>query len=204
MLTRHARVLAGSLLALGGGVLLAALSRAPQRMHSRETAALRLSWSARPARIEVCREVPEDELRKLPQHMRQPVICEGQSAEYRLTVTQDGDTLAHDRVHGGGVRRDRPLYLYRDFAIAPGTHDIAVHLERIDSAGTAVADDSIGAPPVLTREEAEVRDRTGHRLSALPSSLEVSRRLSFAARRVVLVTYDQDRRVLLIREAPER
>jgi hypothetical protein len=74
--------------------------------------------------------------------MRQPVICEGRSAEYRLTVLRDGAPLVDDTVHGGGARRDRPMYLYREFALAPGVHDLTIRLERLGEGNAATAGDA--------------------------------------------------------------
>lgn len=188
------RALTGILAALGGVVLLAALSRAPQAAHGTDMGALRLSWRAQPERIEVCRNVPEAELASLPRHMRQPVICEGRSAEYRLTVLRDGTPLADDTVHGGGARRDRPMYLYREFALAPGVHDLTIRLERLGEGSAATAGDSVpGAAPAIGSQP-----RAGNRIEALPSVLELSRRVRILPRGVVLVTYDQEKREMAI------
>ena len=203
-MTGGPRSLLGALLAGGATVLLAALSRAPQRMHGTEQGALRLSWSARPERIEVCREIPDAELRNLPEHMRQPVICEGRSADYRLTVLADGDTLADDRVHGGGARRDRPLYLYREFPVAPGSREITVRLERLAPAVPTVAPDSALGGSTPAQAVPPARGQTGHRLESLPPSLAFSRRLTIRPRAVVLITYDQERQEFVLRRGSEQ
>jgi len=188
------RALAGGLAALGGVVLLAALSRAPQAAHGTDMGALRLSWRAQPERVEVCRTVPEAELASLPRHMRQPVICEGRSAEYRLTVLRDGAPLADDTVQGGGARRDRPMYLYREFALAPGVHDLTIRLERLGKGNAATAGDPAAhtVTPVIGSQP-----QAGNRLEALPPVLELSRRVRILPRGVVLVTYDQGRRAMV-------
>src|SRR5690606_24552456 len=56
-------------------------------------AELRLSWSARPERIEVCRTLSAEELAARPVHMRREVECEGRSATYALQVAVDGSEL---------------------------------------------------------------------------------------------------------------
>ena len=54
---------------------------------SREhSAQLRLSLSARPERVERCRELSDEELARLPAHMRLRTQCEGYSARYRLAI----------------------------------------------------------------------------------------------------------------------
>ena len=63
------------------------LSDAPVPLAGSTAAGLRLSWSARPERIETCREVSAEELAKLGEHMRQRVECEGRFASYLLRVT---------------------------------------------------------------------------------------------------------------------
>ena len=190
-MTRRTRTLLGGVIAVGASVLLAAVSRAPQPAHGTETGALRLAWRAQPERIEVCRTVPEAELANLPRHMRQPVLCEGRSAEYRLTIANDGVQLADDTVHGGGARRDRPMYLYREFALEPGPHDLTIRLERIGEAGPVAAADSAPAT--------ESQPRTATRLVALPAALQLARRVLIPPRGVVLVTYDQERQELVVR-----
>jgi hypothetical protein len=70
--------------------LLAWASTAPVTVHDSRDAVLRLAWSARPERVEQCRQQSEEELARLPRHMRQPVVCEGVAAQYRLTVRREG------------------------------------------------------------------------------------------------------------------
>jgi hypothetical protein len=77
---------AGAALAVASLAGVAWLSRAPVTAHRSDEAVLRLAWSALPERIEECRERTPEELAQLPQHMRQPVVCEGTTATYRLQV----------------------------------------------------------------------------------------------------------------------
>lgn len=177
---RVARAVAGSGLAIGATVLLAALSRAPQGTGSRSGGLLRLSWSGHPERVEVCRAVSDAELQRLPRHMRQPVICDGRTADYRLGVTVDGVTLADDPVTGGGFRRDRPIYLYREFPLAAGPHELVVRFD--------LADPAAGTEP----------DSTSSRLDALPRALTLDTVITLHPRTVALVTYDPERRALAI------
>ena len=179
---RAPRAILGSALALAATALLAALSRAPQGMGSGEGGLLRLSWSGQPERVEVCRTVSEEELRAVPRHMRQPVICEGRSAQYRLRVMLDGSTLVDELVTGGGLRRDRPIYFYREIPLTPGSRALSVRFELAD-------------------EPAEIGGTTATpaRLDALPRALILDTTLALNPRAVALVTYDADRRALVIR-----
>lgn len=180
-MTRFARPALGWLLAVSATVLLAALSRAPQRTGADDAGLLRLSWSGQPERLEVCRTVTDEELARLPQHMRQSVVCEGRSADYRLHVEVDGAPVTNDTVTGGGLRRDRPVYLYREFPLTPGARTLSVRFERSDTAGLG-----------QTATNAS-------RLDALPRSLVLDTAITLAPRAVILVTYDADRQTLILR-----
>ena len=143
-------------------------------------AVLRLSWSARPERIETCRTQTPEELAKLPAHMRQTVVCEGGSAVYRLQVVRDGAVVLDELVHGGGLRHDRPLYVFREIPQRAGAALVTVRLERID-------------PPSATGSGAQGVSGP-HSVSDLPRSLQFERPLIFGQGRVILVTYDPERR----------
>lgn len=202
----------GSTLAVMATVGIAWLSHAPYRIHPDGVALIRLAWSARPERIETCREPSEAELSQLPAHMRQKVVCEGSSARYRLRVSVD-DTLALDEVvRGSGLRHDRPVYLLRDLPVSPGRHELLVRFERIDSliatAPTAQEpgepkDDSLpwGMPGRDRREETE---RQRRRQEAVPASSSLDEGIVLRPRDVVLVTYDvETRRLVTVSGRPE-
>jgi hypothetical protein len=168
--------LAASLLA---GIVWA--SNAPLTMHRSDAGRLRLAWSARPERIEKCRQATDEEVARLPQHMRQQVVCEGTTAEYRLQVRVD-DALVVDRtVHGGGLRRDRRVYVFEELPlVARASTTIDVRLDRIDGSASGT-----GQASTLL-------------LESLPPHLAIARRLDVLPREVVLVTYDRERRELTI------
>lgn len=155
-------------------------------------AMLRLSWSARPERIEQCRRLSDAELAALPQHMRLRWECEGRFARYLLSVSVDGRVLAADTVRGSGLRNDRPIHLFREYAVAPGERHMTVSLRRIDaevrpdSAADATTTAGTGAADRETREGQERRVR---RAEALPAFVSMDSTLTVAAQRVVLVTY---------------
>lgn len=151
------------------------LSIAPPRSGD---ALLRLSWSARPERVETCRAQSPEALAKLPAHMRQDVICEGVSAEYRLEVLRNGAVLADETVRGGGIRHDRPVYVFREIPQAAGDAAITVRFSRTDA-----------APATTPSASGQIPD--------LPRSVTFERRLHFEAGAVILVTYDAERRQLV-------
>jgi hypothetical protein len=113
-------------------VALRAASFAPLPDARRELAWARLSWSARPERIEHCRRLSDAELAARPAHMRLRLECEGRMAQYILHLTVDGSTRLVDTVRGGGLRRDRPMHVLRDIALEPGARTLAVRLARLE------------------------------------------------------------------------
>ncbi|HEX5818021.1 MAG TPA: hypothetical protein VFY20_04040 [Gemmatimonadales bacterium] len=189
----------GAIVAVLAALLLAWGSRASMRFNDPETGMIRLAWSARPERVERCVTRSDEELAEVPAHMRQRVACEGRSARYRLVVRRDGTVLADEVLTGGGARQDRPIYLLRDFPTAPGTHRLEVTFQRLDSV-EAVQEDSV-APQATERERRETQERGRRRGEAIPARLEFAAAREVAARSVLLITYDTERRVLVSRAA---
>lgn len=163
--------------ALGAGLLLAWLSRAPMRVSSSDAGSIRVAWSGRPERVEHCVTRSDEELRDVPSHMRQRVACEGRSARYRMLVRRDGQVLADEVVTGAGARQDRPIYVLREFPTRPGAFRLEVSLQRLDSV----------APPVSS--------------AAMPPSLSLTAEHRIATRSVLLITYDPESRALVARSA---
>lgn len=139
---------------------------------------LRLTWRARPDRVEDCRPQSQEVLARLPAHMRQTMICDGASATYRLEVQVDGQVVLDEQVQGGGLRHDRPIYVFRELRVAPGDRVVAVRFARL--AETAQAQPG-GVPP----------------------SLALERTIRFAPGRVVLSSYDPEKRTLYFAEGEE-
>ena len=172
----------GVAVALGFTLALVRLSTLPVRLSQDGDAMLRLTWSARPDRLETCRSQTEEERTRLPVHMRQPEVCTGESAEYRLRVRRNGETLIDELVHGGGWRRDRPLYVYQEVPQTRGTATISVVFERVDPA------------PV---DGATLRVGDTRWASELPPRMSLEREFDFRAGTVVVVTYDEQRQTLV-------
>lgn len=182
--------------AVAAGVMTAMIwaSTAPITVHGSNDAVLRLAWSARPQRVEECRERSEQELAELPQHMRQRVVCEGGSAQYRLTVRHDGAVVSEQVLHGGGLRRDRRLYVFHEVRLRAGDATIEVTFDRLG-----------GDTPSVTTDDRDVPGRAaGHsepRGETVPAHLSLEERLHFDPREVVLVTYSTERRMLVAVQA---
>jgi hypothetical protein len=195
----------GVIVAFATAFGIAWLSHAPYHIRPSDAALIRLAWSARPERIESCREPSEAELAGLPAHMRQKVVCEGTSARYRLRVSRDGAPVLDEVVRGSGLRHDRPLYLLRDLPTAPGRHEIVVRFERIDSLTPTVAAAADGGEPadesliagLPDRGRREADEREHRRLEAVPARLLLEETVVLDPRQILLVTYDVESRRLM-------
>jgi hypothetical protein len=176
-----------------GALLMAGMvwaSNAPMTTNRSPDARLRLAWSARPERIEKCRQQSEEELAKLPAHMRQPLACEGTTAEYRLQVRHEGALVAERVVHGGGLRRDRRLYVFEEILVPAGEAAVDIRFDRVDASAPGPAAGEQAGPTAAQRGE-------------VPPHLSLVRSIRFSSREVVLVTYDSDRQELTaVQSAP--
>ena len=182
--------------------LMARASAAPLPYHPAGAARLRLSWTARPERIEACRSASDEELEREEEHMRQRVVCDGRFATYVLRVEADGRLMSESIVRGAGLRHDRPVYLLRDFDLSTGAHRVRVvftRRERADTLPTNVAP-SAGARGdtgiFAGRAEREADERRRRARAAIPERLVLDTTLAFASGRVIVVTFNQDRRAL--------
>lgn len=153
------------------------LSHAPLALDDAGQATLRLAWRARPERIEQCVERDVESLAAVPSHMRQTVVCDGFNASYLLEVRVDGALVDRAHVEPGGFRRDRPLYVFREIAVAPGRSAVVVTFSRVEEGESDSSRD-------VLRE-------------AVPRDLRWSSALTFAPGRVRVLTYDTARRELV-------
>ncbi len=183
MTARWIRALPGAAVALVGLAAVLWASHAPVRIHDSNDALLRLAWSARPERAETCRQLSDDELAKVPPHMRQPVVCVGAAARYRLTVTLDRRLVADEVVHAGGLRQDRWLYVFKELRVPASAADVEIRFERVPE----------GTSPAPGRQPASADGAGGE---AIPPVLVAAGRLDFVPGTVTLVTYDSRTRQL--------
>ena len=172
--------------------------------------ALRLSWSARPERIEVCRTLSAAELAQREEHMRQRVECDGRFATYTLRVEADGRVLHESVVRGAGLRHDRPLYLLREIGLSPGTHRLLVTFtrrEKTDDDAAAFA--RVTQPKTDTglfagRAEREAVEHARRAQAAIPPRLELDTIVALPPGRVVLLSLDAERRSFRLLAEPSR
>ena len=178
------------------------MSQVPVAPRTNDTAILRLAWSARPERLETCQPQSGEAQALLPAHMRQALICEGRAATYRLEVRRNGVSLAEEVVTGGGLRHDRPLFVSREFVVPPGPSAIVVRFSRIEPAPAADRQREETGERESTLERRDEAQRERARGMAAPPLLLLDESLTFAPRTVTLVTYDDDRRALVVKTAP--
>ena len=192
---------AGVALGLGAMAAIVLAANAPITVHGSDHALLRLAWSARPERIENCRQQSDEELARLPAHMRQPVVCEGVSAQYRLTVRREGRVVAHRIVRGGGLRQDRRIYVFQELPLDPGDSSIEVRFDRLEPDSPSVPVPEKGHEDgSKTEDEDGQRGRNGNRQDAgetVPAHLVFDQRMRIQTREVILVTYSPERRALI-------
>lgn len=189
------RRFAGVLVGAAAVTAVAALSRVPYVAEPDGHAMLRLSWRARGETFASCRRATEAELAGVPAHMRQEVICEGERlAAYRLFVAIDGRTVLSEVAPGSGVAGDRPIYVLNEFALAPGRHHLEVRFAKDSTDAGERPDDGITESP-------DVRRPSRH---AVPPLLRLDTTVIVPEHAVLLVTYDSERRrLVLLGAAPE-
>lgn len=199
------RAVPGVLVALAATAALTIASRLPVAANGSDDAMLRLAWTARPERVERCRTLGDDELSALPAHMRQQVVCEGTTAQYRVDVSRNGELLATDHLRGGGLRHDRQLYHYRELRVPSGQSALEVRVTRIGPQGDASSRSGQtqggagrGSAVVPTGEVAARDDlgRSRRRGDEIPPALVLTETVTLAPREVMLVTYDRTARRL--------
>lgn len=162
----------GSLLAVIATIGLVVLSDVDYLAESSDDAIVRLSWRAVGERIEKCRVPTEEEIAALPLHMQRQEICEGSLAPFQLDVSIDGAPVHSAVIRAAGAREDRPTYVFEEFRVAPGRHDLKVRFTLIEG---AMATESTHAP------------------------LELEASVDLVPRRVVLVTRGSNGEGLVVR-----
>ena len=204
------RSIATIVVSAAAGLGIVAGSGAAVPFHPEHAARLRLSWSARPERIERCRTLSDEELALRPEHMRQRMECDGVFATYTLEIALDGRRVESAVIIGGGVRNDRPIHDLRDLDVSPGAHRVRVSLTRReaeasggsdddqddDDDGESRDDDESGIS--TDRGERERAERTRRQRAALPASVVLDTSMVLEPGRVAVITFDAGRRAFTV------
>ncbi len=157
-------------------IMVAAFSRVPYPPVSPDYAVVRLAWRAPGQRIEQCRRMTEEELQRLPVHMRREETCAQQILPYRLSVFLDDSLVLALTIRAAGAHRDRPLYVYEELTAKPGRRKLTVRFSR-----------ELPGEPLRGRIEGD-----------FPDELLLEREIELLPRSVALVTYDPEARRLVL------
>ncbi|MFQ5537942.1 MAG: hypothetical protein ACE5GJ_10895 [Gemmatimonadota bacterium] len=152
--------IAATVLSLALLLSIAALSRVPVSFSDPDQALVRLSWKVQGVTLEKCRERTPEELARLPVHMRNPKACIGHIAPYLLTVDMDGRRILSDTARAPGARGDRPIPVFAEIPVAPGTY-------RFDVRFDAIIPEGAEPPPGLPRVDWAGQVTVGSREVAL-------------------------------------
>jgi hypothetical protein len=87
---------------------------------------LRIAIRTSAGTAQVCHRLKQEELDKLPMHMRRPESCEAHAVPYRLEIATGGATLLDRTYQAAGLRGDRPLTVNEDIPVAAGNHDVSI------------------------------------------------------------------------------
>ena len=105
------------------------LSVWPSWEHADESLAqVKLSLSHAAERVEPCVRLTPQEIADLPPNMRRTEECGRERLPLIVELDVDGETVLSIEAAPSGVWNDGPASIYRRFAVAPGTHDIAVRM----------------------------------------------------------------------------
>jgi hypothetical protein len=184
-MSRPVRLTLAAIVALLVTVAIGALTRVPYSVGDRELAAVRLTWRMAGQAIEDCRTLSEEELAEIPAHMRQAEVCESYVPPYRLRVQVDGETIEDILVLAGGARGNRPIYVYSELRVAPGSHELSI----------------VFAQEAQTTREADAGQvATDRNAAGAPADrLELHETIDLAPGQVALVIYDREARSLVLR-----
>lgn len=118
-------------------VILAALAWTAQAPwgHPADHGLLRLSWRTVGEEI----KLPRAQEANLPAHMKLPEAdaFDVRIRPYSLRLLVDGETRLQLLVESPGVRHDRPLSVFQEVPVPPGTHEITLIFAPETIAGAA-------------------------------------------------------------------
>ncbi|MCB0351732.1 MAG: hydrogenase iron-sulfur subunit, partial [Bdellovibrionales bacterium] len=101
-----------------------------------QSAILRLSWRLTGQFIQTCQTRTQEELMKLPAHMRTPELCERKPVSFKLLLYVDNELIIDKIVQPGGFRHDRPIYVEHDIDLPAGLHQVKVSFLPIEKEAT--------------------------------------------------------------------
>lgn len=115
---------------MAAGIVLLSLRTMPGEAASEGV--LVLDWRLRGEETGSCLRAPDEDLERLPVHMRSPDACLGELPPYRVRLRIDGELVVDEEVRGGGLRGDRPLTVHRELRLDPGLREVQAEFFRED------------------------------------------------------------------------
>ncbi|MDH4199088.1 MAG: 4Fe-4S dicluster domain-containing protein [Spirochaetia bacterium] len=89
------------------------------------TGLLRFSWKLAGQRDEICRDLSEKEMLSKPKHMRKSRECREVYYPYILKY-KIGDIHGESVIHPAGLRKDRPLIVFKEIDLKSGIYPVTV------------------------------------------------------------------------------
>lgn len=86
---------------------------------------LRMSWKLTGQRQEDCRDLSEKEILARPKHMRKSRECSEIYYSYMLRY-KIGDVTGQESIQPAGMRKDRPLLIFKEIKLKPGTYAVDI------------------------------------------------------------------------------
>jgi hypothetical protein len=159
-----------------------------------EQGLLRLAWRMSGAQARLCRERSQEELLRLPVHMRQAQACVDVVVPYRVSLRLNGEKRLERIVSPRGAKSDRPIYVAEDLRLAPGSYRIDVRFEPVPGQS---GDEDEGRE-AGKQENGESRSERELRREAIARApiYELSRDLVSVAGRIALVELDESAKEL--------
>lgn len=129
ILKKENKVSQGLKAILASGVVLAATAIFSAFTYNNyfEKSVLRLAVRFPSQVTAVCTQRTEEELKKLPMHMRSPKVCTQSRIDYDLQVVIDNEVVLTRELKSGGLRGDRPVIVEEDLLLTPGRHVVKVN-----------------------------------------------------------------------------
>ncbi len=109
--------------------------------HEINNGAIALSWKMPRQSIKNCRTLTNEELAKLPMHMRTSQKCDETQVPYHLVLKQNGKVLIDKMITSHGVKSDRPIYVNENINIDIGKYEF--ELQFVPNVGTEETKDLI-------------------------------------------------------------
>lgn len=106
-------------------------------------------------------------------------------------VAIDGVPRVTELVRGAGAQADRTLYVYRELSVGPGDHELAITFVR--EGNRSEAEEPEDHHSAATDPDDEIDD------GVTPVALEFRTRITPGPKQVALVTYDVERRQLVLK-----